>query len=123
MKKNVLFVGLTILLVLVCPTCCFLTPRPVLAFQPDILPDARVGTLYKVDILITGNVTPVDNYSISDGALPPGLALVMDEQHSLRIIGTPAAAGTFQFTMRVSCYGTNVSGQTGEKQYTLVVGE
>jgi hypothetical protein len=106
-------------------TFCILTPvtRPALSFLPDKLPDARVGVSYKVDILITGNLTPVGNYSVSDGSLPPGLELVMDEQlHTARITGTPQEAGPYTFTVSVWCYGTNVNGQTGEKKYTLVMG-
>jgi len=83
-----------------------------------------VGVPYKVDILVGGNLTPVGNYSIADGILPPGLHLVVDEDlHTAKISGTPTQTGTFQFTVSVWCYGTNVSGQTGEKKYTLVVGE
>jgi hypothetical protein len=88
------------------------------------MPEARSGNPYKVEILISGNVTPVGNYSISAGELPPGLELIMDDQlHTARIDGTPTQAGSYQFTVSVWCYGTNVSGQTGDKQYTLVVGE
>jgi hypothetical protein len=40
-----------------------------------------------------------------------------------RIKGTPSKVGTYKITVSVWCLGTNVNGQTGEKQYTLVVGE
>ena len=83
-----------------------------------------MGQLYQVDILVSRNVTPVRNYSISDGSLSPGLQLVMDRTLRIgRIKGTPTQAGTYKITVSVWCLGTNVNGQTGEKQYTLVVGE
>jgi hypothetical protein len=124
MHKNSLRIALAGLAVLLSTSFCILTPRPALEFLPGQMPDAQVGHPYEVEILIAQNVTPVGNYSISDGALPPGLELVMDEQlHTARITGTPNQAGTYPFTVSVWCYGTNVSGQTGEKQYTLVVGE
>ena len=35
--------------------------------------------------------------------------------------GVPEESGTYKFIVSVWCYGTNVSGQTGEKEYTLLV--
>ena len=124
MPKNVLLAALSGLAVLLSTTFCSLTPRPALQFVPDRMPDARVGQPYDVEILVAGNATPVGNYSISTGTLPPGLELIMDENlHTARISGTPAVAGKYDFTLSVWCYGTNVSGQTGEIKYVIVVGE
>ena len=124
MHKNSIRLTLAGLVVLLSTTFCNLTPRPALQFLPDQMPEARTGFPYEVEILISGNATPVGNYSISSGALPPGLELIMDEQlHIARISGTPTQTGSYKFTVSVWCYGTNVSGQTGDKQYTLVVGE
>ena len=60
---------------------------------------------------------------IQDGRLPDGLQLVLGDNHdnTMRISGTPTAAGTYHFTISVWCLGTNVSGQTGTQVYTLVV--
>ena len=119
-RVRILMAGLAVLL---STTFCILTPRPALEFKPDQLPAAHLGQAYQVDILVAGNETPVGNYSISAGALPPGLQLVMDQTLRIgRITGTPSQAGTFKFTVSVWCLGTNVSGQTGDKQYLLVVG-
>ena len=124
MQKNSLRLILASLAILLSSTFCILTPRPALQFTPDKLPDARVGSPYEADILISGNVTPVGDYSISAGVLPAGLSLVMDQHLRIgRISGTPTESGMFKFTVSVWCLGTNVNGQTGEKQYTLVVGE
>ena len=122
-KKNLCLV-LASLAILLSTSFCILTPRPGLDFMPDKMPAARVGQPYQVDILIARNVTPVGNYSISDGALPPGLQLVMDRELRIgRISGTPTQTGTYKFTVSVWCLGTNVNGQSGEKQYNLVVGQ
>jgi hypothetical protein len=123
MHKNSFRLVLAGLAILLSTTFCVLTP-PSLEFKPDQLPTARAGQPYHADILITQNVTPVDNFSITEGTLPPGLTLVMDRTVRIgRISGTPSQAGTYQFTVSVWCLGTNIPGQTGDKQYTLVVGE
>jgi hypothetical protein len=97
-------------------------PRGPLSFQPDTLPAAQAGGPYETKITISGNVTPAGEFSISAGALPPGLTLeTVQADHSARIFGTPAKPGTYTFKVFVWCYGTNVSGQEGEKEYTLVV--
>ena len=124
MHKNSLRLVLAGLAVLLSTSFCILTPRPALEFLPDKMPDAQVGHPYEVEILIARNETPVGNYSISVGTLPPGLELVVDDQlRTAKITGIPSQAGTFAFTVSVWCLGTNVNGQTGEKQYTLLVGE
>ena len=88
------------------------------------MPAAKVGQPFQLDITITRNVTPVGFYSITNGTLPPGLKLASERgQPTGRISGTPSQAGTYTFTVSVYCLGTNVAGQTGEMQYTLVVGE
>lgn len=120
--KNSLLLTLACLAIFLSTTFCILTPRPALQFKPDTLPPIWVDQPYQVDILVTGNVTPVGNYSVTDGALPPGLTLVMNQNLRIgRISGTPTQPGTYKFTVSVWCLGTNVSGQTGDVQYTLLV--
>jgi hypothetical protein len=96
---------------------------PALVFSPTNLADAQVDKPYSATITIGKTRTPVGGGSIREGALPDGLALDFGEQHdnTVRISGTPTTAGTYQFTVYVWCYGTNVSGQTGARKYTLVV--
>jgi hypothetical protein len=123
-KRNRFFIILVSLAVLLSMSFCIITPHSAISFMPEKMPDGQVGVPYQVQIVVAGNATPVGNYSISTGTLPPGLELVMDEQpHTAAITGTPAQAGTYSFSVSVWCYGTNVSGQTGEKQYTILVGE
>jgi hypothetical protein len=104
-------------------SCMLFGPqRGPLTFQPDRLPEAQVGAPFEAKISIGGNVTPAGAFSVQKNTLPPGLMLeTLEGQNAAHIVGTPTAAGTYKFTISVWCYGTNVSGQTGEKEYTLVV--
>ena len=94
-----------------------------LTFSPTTLPDGQVGSPYEVTITVSQNHTPVAGGGVETGSLPPGLDFKVSEQHdnTMRISGTPTAAGTFSFTISVWCYGTNVVGDSGEQAYTLVV--
>ncbi len=97
--------------------------RPAaLAFSPAELPEAQVGRPYSATISVSGNVTPVGDMFVDTGALPPGLQLTFDEtSRTAEISGTPTEAGTFKFAVGAWCFGTNVSGQTGEQEFELVV--
>lgn len=104
--------------------CSILYPSKPLVFSPDQLPDAQAGVPYEATIRISQNRTPAGSISISEGTLPLGLELVYTQaEDTAKITGTPTQAGTYTFTISVWCFGTNISGQTGEKQYTLVVGQ
>lgn len=120
-KYSIFLCALTLVLSLACE---FLAGSP-LKFDPESLPAARVGEAYEVKIHVSGNSTPVGGVSISKGALPAGLQLVKaeEEENTLKITGIPTEAGTFTFTVSVWCFGTNHPGDTGEKEYSLVVGE
>ena len=120
-KLRMILAGCVFLITVSC--LLFSQPRGPLSFQPDNLPSAQAGFSYEAKITIGGNVTPAGEFSISEGALPAGLRLekVQGEEDSTRILGTPQQAGMFKFTVFVWCYGTNVSGQVGQKDYTLVV--
>ncbi len=99
------------------------TPTSPLVFKPDQLPDAQVGKDYSVRVTVEGSRTPVGAFSLQDGQLPPGLALkkVAGVENTAEISGTPTQAGTYQFVIYVWCYGTQRSGQTGQKEYSIVV--
>ncbi len=95
-----------------------------LTFSPPELPEAQVGRPYEATIAVSGNHTPVFLISVDHEELPPGLTLQYEEGASTAdISGVPQQAGEFQLTVRASCYGTNVSGQTGERRYRLLVRE
>ncbi len=95
-----------------------------LLITPESLPEAQVGVMYEVKMQITQNVTPVGDMMIQEGELPAGLEFVfLDGEDAAQIIGVPKDVGVFEFTVYVWCYGTQVSGQTLEKKYRIVVKE
>jgi hypothetical protein len=64
----------------------------------------------------------VGDFSVSRGSLPAGLELVFVEGEDAAIIsGIPEGAGVSTFAVSVWCFGTQVSGQSGDKEYTLIV--
>jgi hypothetical protein len=138
MKNRTFFVFFAILLTLSASIACSLfvpIVRPTetsepnfgptggpLKFTPDTLPGAQVGNAYEAKIAISLNNTPVGDFFISEGSLPKGLEFTfLDGEDAATITGMPTEAGTFSFTVGVWCYGTQVSGQSGEKGYTIVV--
>ena len=93
-----------------------------LKIEPESLPNAQTGVEYEVEILVSDNVTPVSSVFLSNGTLPVGLELVfVDSEDSVTISGAPEETGTFPFTVFISCVGTMVAGQTGEREYVIVV--
>lgn len=102
---------------------CACTPtRPALVFHPQALPAARVGEDYQATVRVSGNTTPVGGMSLAGGGLPEGLELQFDEQaETAHIAGRPTQAGSYALTVSAWCYGTQVSGQTAERSYTLEV--
>ena len=138
MKRKSLFVFIAILLTFSASIACSLflpAAKPTeesepyfgptggpLKFLPDALPEAQVGTTYDEEIRISLNNTPVGDFFISDGVLPEGLEFTfLEGEDAATVNGTPTEAGTFTFTVSAWCFGTQVSGQTGEKTYSLTV--
>jgi hypothetical protein len=98
--------------------------RGALVFSPASLPSAQLGQPYEAKIAISNNDTPVGQFSVASADLPPGIELRQIEMEDTAILsGIPTQAGRYTFTVSAWCYGTNVSGQTGEKKYTIVVEE
>lgn len=138
MNRKSSFVFLALLLILSASIACSLfvpkvepteDPEPYfgptggpLKFTPDVLAEAQIGNVYDEEIRISLNNTPVGDFFISDGVLPEGLEFTfLEGEDAATIVGTPSEAGTYTFTVSAWCFGTQVSGQTGEKTYTLVV--
>jgi hypothetical protein len=98
-------------------------PASALVFKPAQLPDAQVGADYSAQVTVEDTRTPVGEFSLQDGEVPPGLVLKAVEgvENTAEVSGTPTQAGTYKFVLYVWCYGTNQPGQTGEKEYTIVV--
>jgi hypothetical protein len=96
--------------------------QPNLTFAPDALPGAQLGRSYSVTISVSGNETPVFSLQVERGSLPPGLSLTHQAVLSVGVLeGTPTQAGSFAFSIRAICFGTNRPGQEGIKDYLLVV--
>jgi len=79
----------------------------------DRLRDGTVGAAYEAAVFAGGGVQPC-RWTRVAGTLPPGLTL---QASPGRIQGTPTAAGTFTFTLRVDDSG----GQSATGQFTIVI--
>ena len=95
-RRRPLLVVVALVLALASVAACD-TGRPALEFDPDALPPAKIGTAYQADIVVARNVTPVGGASTAPGTLPPGLTLELLAvgRDTVRIAGTPTAAGTY----------------------------
>ncbi len=85
-----------------------------LAINPATLPPAPQGTPYRQTVTATGGATPYV-YTVSAGALPPGLTL---NGSSGLISGTPTTLGTFTFTV----LARDPNGNFGSRSYTVGTG-
>ena len=68
-----------------------------LVLDPPTLPDGELGTRYDQSIALVG---ASGSYSLTllSGALPPGLALIVSQDHHA-IVGTPTATGSYTFSI------------------------
>ena len=127
MKNRLAILFLVLLAAAASSACVFFwlatqTPRPELVFDPTALPDGQLGVTYEAEVHVSQNVTPVGEFYLVEGTLPPGLELVQWEgENAVRITGAPAEAGTYSFILGVWCYGTSVNGQMGTQEYSLVI--
>ena len=85
------------------------------AITTTSLPNGVVSTGYSVALVASGGTTPYI-WSITGGSLPSGLTL---NPNSGVIAGTPTAAGTFSFTVRVS--DASNPAQTATQSLSLVI--
>ena len=70
-----------------------------LADFPTQVHDGTVGRSYYAPIYLANGTAPYE-FSISSGSLPPGLYLYANETYA-EIKGTPSAAGTYSFSVKV----------------------
>ncbi len=93
-------------------------PRPLaeLTILTGDLLVARVTEAYQRQITAAGGNGEY-TWSVSEGALPPGLELAAGGTPSTELAGTATAEGSYAFTVRVA----DASGMSATKAYTLVV--
>jgi hypothetical protein len=87
---------------------------PVITLAPATLPNGTIGTPYNQTVTASGGMAPY-TYSISSGALPPGLGPINPATGN--IAGTPTTAGTFNFTVTA----VDANGCPGSRAYTIVI--
>jgi len=85
---------------------------PSLSMTPTSLPGGTAGTSYNQSLSQTGALGS-PTYSVTAGALPPGVTL----SASGNISGTPTATGTFNFNVTVN----DNSGCTGTQAYSITM--
>ncbi|MBX7211912.1 MAG: hypothetical protein K1X78_26640, partial [Verrucomicrobiaceae bacterium] len=85
---------------------------PTITVSPAALPTATVGSAYNQAITAAGGLATY-TYSVTGGALPPGLALAANGQ----LTGTPTAGDWYHFVVTA----TDASGCKGTRSYGLVV--
>jgi len=76
------------------------------------LPVGSIGTLYAQTLAASGGVAPY-SWSLVSGAFPPGLSLASTGA----ITGTPTAAGTLSFTVRV----TDAASSSATQNFSLTI--
>jgi len=79
---------------------------------PATLPGGSIGTLYNQTV--STSPTGAFTFSVTSGALPPGLLL---NSSTGAITGTPTTGGTFNFTIQAS-----TAGCSGSNSYAVTIG-
>ncbi|MHB1056908.1 MAG: putative Ig domain-containing protein [Rhodanobacter sp.] len=87
---------------------------PSIAITPATLPGGQVSVAYS-QVLGASGGNGGYTYSVSAGALPPGIAL----SSGGTVSGTPTAAGTYSFTVKA----TDGFGFTGTQAYSLGINQ
>ncbi|AEM49468.1 outer membrane autotransporter barrel domain protein [Stenotrophomonas maltophilia JV3] len=87
---------------------------PAIVFVQTTLPGGQVATAYS-QTLSAGGGSGSFTYSLSAGALPPGIAL----SSAGALSGTPTAAGSYSFTVTA----TDTFGFTGSQAFTVGINQ
>jgi hypothetical protein len=94
-------------------TCAPVIICPIVTVNPATLPNGTVGTPYNQTVSGSGGTAPY-TFAVTSGALPNPLLL---NASTGVISGTPATAGTFNFTITA----TDANGCLGTRAYTVVI--
>ena len=85
-------------------------------FTTTSVPNGTVGAAYSAPVTIANGAAPF-TLSIAQGALPPGLALSPQSLNAFVLSGSPTAAGSFTFTIKV----TDSTAGTATQQFSMTV--
>lgn len=95
--------------------------NPPLTIANDSLPGGVVGEEYLQALRFSGgcysDLTPKPQFSVQAGALPSGLAIQTLSTAGSVLAGTPTAAGTFGFTLKVA----DTCGDSASKDFSITV--
>ena len=92
------------------PVTLTIVPGPSLSFPAP--PAGWTRTVYLYTLTESGGIGPFA-WSVSSGALPPGVSLSADGS----LTGTPTATGTFSFTVKV----TDANGQSATQATSVTI--
>lgn len=87
---------------------------PTIVLNPTTLPAGEVGLLFSQLITASGSAALPYTYTLSTGALPPGLVL---GSGTGLVQGVPSSFGTFSFIITA----TDADGCAGSQPYTIVI--
>jgi len=104
-------IGFRVYTIVVNPAAC-----PTIELAPATLPAGISGAAYSQNLLASGGASPYA-FTVSAGALPPGLNLVPGGAANATISGTPTTAGNYTFTITA----TDANGCLGSRVYTIVI--
>ena len=94
-----------------------------LTITPETLPRAIVGQPYHAEILVSNGNTPVYQISLT-GDLPAGLEFTFNKDEPINneatIQGIATESGSFPVHIYASAYGTQCTGQSGNRQYEIM---
>lgn len=89
-------------------------PQGLRISSDAVLPRARVGVQYLVQLQATGGTPPYGNWRVTEGQLPNGITLL---PITGQLNGSPSQFGTFEFTVMVD----DSAFETALKRFTLFV--
>lgn len=94
---------------------CSTAAAAVITISPATLPNGAGGVPFSQTLTGSGGTAPF-SFSVTAGALPPGVTLTQAGTFGL-LSGTPTTPGTFTFTIR----GTDATGAFVDQAFTLVI--
>jgi len=93
-------------------------PPPAVALSPSNLASGTTSLAYSQSLTASTSASGPFTWSVASGALPAGLALGNSTSLADSITGTPSAAGTFSFSIKVT-NGTS----SATNAYTVVIAQ